>query len=60
MGKKMSEMPHRRGRISLNLKRRCVGLTEEDYEWFKKLGVGCISGGIRRAAELLRKEGIMR
>jgi len=48
--------PNLRGRPSMNLRRRSIGLTVEEWAWLSKLGVGCITGGIREAIKLLRKE----
>lgn len=43
-----------RGRPSIGAIRRNISITPEDYETFKEYGRGCISGGIRYAAHVLR------
>ena len=56
MATKKESKLKRVGRPSMNLKRRCIGLTVEDYNWLKAFGLGCISAGIRQAVKTLRKE----
>ena len=46
---------HQRGRPSMHLKRRCIGFTEEDYDWLKTFGLGNLSAGIREAIKQLKK-----
>jgi len=57
MSKKPNAQPHGRGRPSMNLKRRCIGLSQDNYDWLKELGLGSISSGVREAIKLLRKKG---
>jgi len=47
--------PKPRGRPSMNLQRRSIGLTDEEWEWLLDLGAGCLTGGIRKAIRQLRK-----
>jgi len=46
---------HQRGRPSMNLKRRCIGLSEDDYDWLKAFGLGNLTAGIREAIKQLKK-----
>ena len=47
--------PHGRGRPSMNLKRRCIGLSQDDYTLLKEIGLGSIASGVREAVKLIRK-----
>ena len=44
------------GRPSLGCKNRGISLSEEDAETFKTYGFGGLSAGIRRAANLVRRQ----
>jgi len=39
----------------MNLKRRCIGLSEDDYDWLKAFGLGNLTAGIREAIKQLKK-----
>jgi hypothetical protein len=44
------------GRPKLGVKNRGISLTEEDANTFKRYGFGALSAGIRRAANLVRRQ----
>jgi hypothetical protein len=44
------------GRPRIGVKNRGISLTEEDADTFKKYGFGALSAGIRRAANLVRRQ----
>lgn len=56
MSKHIPNRLRRLGRPSMNITRRCVGLTEEDYAWLKEFGTGSFSAGVRHAIQILRKQ----
>ena len=55
MTQRSSKRAHVTGRPPMNLKRRCIGLTEEDHDWLKTFGLGNVSSGVREAVKQLRK-----
>jgi hypothetical protein len=44
------------GRPKIGVKNRGISLSEEDAETFKSYGFGGLSAGIRRAANLVRRQ----
>ena len=55
MTQRSSKRSHRTGRPNLHLKRRCIGFTEDDYNWLKAFGLGNLTAGIREAVKQLKK-----
>lgn len=57
MRKIKGETMHRGpGRPRMNVKSRGISLTEEDADTFRLYGFGALSAGIRRAANLVRRQ----